>query len=151
SRARLSHLSTSHRLDTPMIRVGILGATGYTALELIRILLRHPQVKLAVVTSRQEGRPPLSAVHPSLAARVDLRCEDLSPAEVAKRCDFAFCCLPHVASMEAVPDLLAGGCRVVDLSADYRLNDAAVYEEWYGHEHSDPDRLKTTIYGLPEI
>ncbi len=134
-----------------MIRVGILGATGYTALELIRILLRHPQVEVTAVTSRQEGNPSIAAVHPSLSGRLDLRCEDLSPAEVAARCDFVFCCLPHVASMEAVPHLLDGGCRVVDLSADYRLRDPAVYREWYGHAHSDPERLKSAVYGLPEI
>lgn len=134
-----------------MIRVGILGATGYTALELIRILLRHPEVTITAATTRQDGSPPISSVHPSLAGRLDLRCEDLTPAQVASRCDFAFCCLPHVASMEAVPDLLKGGCRVVDLSADYRLRDAAVYKDWYGHAHSDAGRLATTPYGLPEL
>lgn len=134
-----------------MVRVGILGATGYTALELIKILLRHPHVKITAVTSRQEGSPALSSVHPSLAGRVDLRCEDLTPKQVAERCDVAFCCLPHVASMEAVPHLIDGGCRVVDLSADYRLHDAAVYKEWYGHTHSDAGRLTTTPYGLPEL
>jgi N-acetyl-gamma-glutamyl-phosphate reductase len=134
-----------------MIKVAILGATGYTALELIKILLRHPQVEIAALTSRQEGSPPVHTIHQSLAGRLNVNCEDLSPAEVARRAEFVFCCLPHVASMEAVPALLDGGCRVVDLSADYRLNDAAVYEKWYGHAHTDAARLGKTVYGLPEL
>ncbi len=134
-----------------MPRVGILGATGYTALELIKILLRHPQAKIVALTTRQEGAPPVHTIHQSLYGRLDVRCEDLSPAEVARRAEVVFCCLPHVASMEAVPALLAGGCKVVDLSADYRLTDPAVYEKWYGHAHTDAARLKETIYGLPEL
>jgi N-acetyl-gamma-glutamyl-phosphate reductase len=134
-----------------MIKVAILGATGYTALELIKILLRHPEVEIAALTSRQEGSPPIHTIHQSLAGRLNVNCEDLSPDEVARRANFVFCCLPHVASMEAVPALLDGGCRVVDLSADYRLNDAAVYEKWYGHPHTDAARLGKTVYGLPEL
>ena len=134
-----------------MIDVAILGASGYTALELIRILLRNPEVRITAATSRQEGSPPIASVHPSLHGRLDLSCENLTPAEVARRADFVFCALPHVASMEAVPALLAGDCRVVDLSADYRLSDPAVYEKWYGHVHTDPTRLGTTVYGLPEL
>lgn len=134
-----------------MINVAILGATGYTALELIRILLRHPQAKIVALTSRQDDAPPVHSVHPSLYGRLDLACENLAPAEVAERADFVFCALPHIASMQAVPDLLAGGCRVVDLSADYRLSDPGVYEQWYGQVHTDPTRLGSTIYGLPEL
>jgi len=134
-----------------MVQVAILGATGYTAFELIKILLRNPQVKITALTTRQEGSPPIHTIHQSLFGRLDLNCEDLSPAEVCKRAEFVFCCLPHVASMEAVPTLLAGGCKVVDLSADYRLNDPGVYEKWYGHAHSDPGRLGKTVYGLPEL
>ena len=134
-----------------MIDVAILGATGYTALELIRILLRHPEVRITTLTSRQEGQPAIHSVHPSLYGRLELNCENLTAAQVADRADFVFCALPHVASMEAVPDLLAGNARVVDLSADYRLNDPAVYEEWYGHVHTDPTRLGSTVYGLPEL
>ena len=134
-----------------MVKVAILGATGYTALELIKILLRNPQVEITTLTTRQDGSPPIHTIHQSLFGRLDVKCEDLSPAEVCERAEFAFCCLPHVASMEAVPTLLAGGCRVVDLSADYRLNDAAVYERWYGHAHTDAGRLGKTVYGLPEL
>lgn len=134
-----------------MVDVAILGATGYSALELIRILLNHPQAKITALTSRQEGTPHVQSVHPSLYGRLDLNCEDLTPEQVAKRAKFAFCSLPHGASMAAVPRLLAGGCRVVDLSADYRLSDPGVYEEWYGLVHTDPTRLGQTIYGLPEL
>ncbi len=134
-----------------MVQVAVFGATGYTALELIRILLRHPQVEITALTSRQEEARPIQAVHPSLFGRLDINCENLTPAQVAERAEFAFCCLPHVASMQAVPQLLAAGCRVVDLSADYRLDDAAVYEEWYGSAHTDAARLGETVYGLPEL
>ena len=134
-----------------MVKVGILGATGYTALELIKLLLRHPEVQIVAATTRQEGSPPIHSIHQSLYGRLDLKCEDLSPAEVAKRADVVFCCLPHVASMEAIPALLEGGARVIDLSADYRLHDPGVYEKWYGHKHSDAGRLASTVYGLPEL
>ncbi len=133
-----------------MTRVAILGGTGYTALELLRILLNHPEVTVTAVTSRTETAH-LSDVHPSLAGRLDLRLENLTPAQLAERADVVFGCLPHVASMETVPALLAAGLKVVDLSADYRLNDAAVYEKWYGHAHTDPGRLGSTVYGLPEL
>jgi N-acetyl-gamma-glutamyl-phosphate reductase len=133
-----------------MTRVAILGGTGYTALELLRILLRHPRARITAVTSRNETGH-VSEVHPSLAGRLDLRLENLSAAQLKERADVVFCCLPHVASMETVPHLLDAGLKVIDLSADYRLKDPAVYEQWYGHRHADPERLKTTVYGLPEL
>jgi N-acetyl-gamma-glutamyl-phosphate reductase len=133
------------------VRVAILGATGYTALELIKILLRHPGAKIEVLTSRQEGRPPVSSIHPSLTGRLDLCLEDAAPDAIAARCDCAFLCLPHAASAESAKSLLAKGVRVIDLSADYRLNDAATYRQWYEHDHPDPERLGTTPYGLPEL
>lgn len=134
-----------------MIRVAILGATGYTALELIKILLRHPEVEITALTSRQDDAPPIAAVHPSLYGRLDLKCENLTPEQIAERADVAFCALPHTASMNAIPTILGEGCKVIDLSADYRLSDPGVYEEWYGHVHTDPTRLGSTIYGLPEL
>ena len=134
-----------------MIRVGILGATGYTALELIRLLLRHPQAEIVAVTSRQEGRPKLASVHPSLTGRIDLHLEDWGPAQIAERCGCAFLCLPHAASAESAKELLARGIRVIDFSADYRLDDAETYRKWYEHEHPDPARLGKTPYGLPEL
>src|SRR5262245_40458062 len=130
-----------------MIRIGILGATGYTALELIKLLLHHTQAKITVLTSRQEGRPHVSAIHPSLSGRLDMQLEDLGPEAVAERCQCAFLCLPHATSAESAKALLARNVRVIDLSADYRLNDAATYKQWYEHEHPDPERLGNTPYG----
>ncbi|NOX54777.1 MAG: N-acetyl-gamma-glutamyl-phosphate reductase [Planctomycetes bacterium] len=134
-----------------MVRIAILGATGYAALELIKILLSHPEAEIVAVTARQDGSPHIESVHPSLAGCLDLVCEDLESAQVAERADFAFCTLPHGLSSAVIPELLAAGCRVVDLSPDYRLNDASVYEQWYGVVHTDPTRLGSTVYGLPEV
>jgi len=134
-----------------MTRIAILGATGYTALELLKILARHPLVEVTALTTRQDSKPHISEIHPSLTGQFDLICEILTAEEVGKRADIVFCALPHTASMEAVPQLLDAGCRVVDLSADYRLSDPGVYEQWYGHIHTDPTRLSNTVYGLPEI
>jgi N-acetyl-gamma-glutamyl-phosphate reductase len=134
-----------------MVRVAILGATGYTALELIKLLLRHPEAKITALTSRQEGRPHVSTIHPSLTGRLDLPLEDLGPEAVAQRCECAFLCLPHAASAESAKALLARNIRVIDFSADYRLDDAETYKKWYDHDHPDPERLGQTPYGLPEL
>ena len=134
-----------------MPEVAILGATGYTALELLKILVRHPEAQVTALTTRQEDSPHVREVHPQLTGMLDLRLENLTPAETAARAKFVFCCLPHGASMEAIPELLAGGAKVIDLSADYRLSDPGVYEEWYGLVHTDPTRLGSTVYGLPEL
>jgi N-acetyl-gamma-glutamyl-phosphate reductase len=134
-----------------MTRIAILGATGYTALELIKILLRHPGAEIVAVTSRQEGQPPIAMVHPSLNGRLELPLEDLAPAEIAARAECVFSCLPHGASAAVVPPLLDAGARIVDFSADYRLNSPDVYNQWYGHKHTDPDRLGKVVYGLPEL
>ena len=134
-----------------MTTVAVLGATGYTALEAIKILLRHPHARIVAVTSRQEGSPPISTVHPSLVGRLDLPLEDLEPEAVGRRAECVFSCLPHAASAEILPRVLAAGAKVVDFSADYRLDDPDTYREWYGHEHPDPTRLGRTVYGLPEL
>src|SRR3954470_4145016 len=134
-----------------MIRVAILGASGYSALELIRILLRHPQVEITALTTRKAEPRLLGDVHPALAGRLHLKLENLSADEIAERADCAFCCLPHGASADAVKELLPRGKKIIDLSADYRLSNAAEYATWYGLEHSDPARLGNVVYGLPEI
>ncbi|RMF91722.1 MAG: N-acetyl-gamma-glutamyl-phosphate reductase [Planctomycetota bacterium] len=133
-----------------MTKIAVMGATGYTAVELIKILLRHPQAEIVAVTSRQENAP-IAMVHPSLTGRLDLCLENLSPAEIAARAECVFSCLPHAASAQVIPDLLDAGCRVVDFSADYRLHDADVYAQWYGQKHPDADRLGKVPYGLPEL
>ncbi|MEE9603890.1 MAG: N-acetyl-gamma-glutamyl-phosphate reductase [Thermoguttaceae bacterium] len=134
-----------------MTHIAILGATGYTALELIKILLRHPEAEIVAVTSRQQGEPPVAMVHPSLSGRLDLCLEDLSPAEVAARAECVFSCLPHGTSASVIPLLLDAGARVVDFSADYRLDDPEVFAQWYNQKHVDPDRLGKVVYGLPEL
>jgi N-acetyl-gamma-glutamyl-phosphate reductase len=134
-----------------MVRVAILGATGYTALETIKLLLLNPEVEITAATTRQKGSSAISTIHRSLSGRLDLACEDLTAAQIAEKADFAFCCLPHGASTAIIPQLLDAGVRVVDLSADYRLNDPDVYREWYGLDHIDKDRLGKTVYGLPEL
>jgi N-acetyl-gamma-glutamyl-phosphate reductase len=134
-----------------MIRTAILGAAGYTALELIKILLRHPDARIVALADRLEGQPHVAAIHPSLTSRLDLRLEQLTPAELVARAECVFCCLPHGVSSSVVPDLLEGGARVVDFSADYRLNDPQVFAHWYDQKHPDPDRLGKVVYGLPEL
>ena len=134
-----------------MIRVAIIGATGYTALELLKLLLRHPDVEITTLTSRSEDRPHVATVHPQLAGRIDLQMTDLQPAEIGAQADVAFSCLPHGVTSAFVPKLLDAGMRVIDLSADYRLNSAESYADWYGQKHADPARLGETVYGLPEL
>ncbi len=134
------------------IKVAILGGSGYTAVELIKILLRHPHVQIEAITLRQEGTPLISELHPSLLSRIDLRCETFDPDDLLKReVTCAFGCLPHGISMEVVPAILERGIRVVDLSADYRLRDPKVYAQWYGEQHHDPANLARAVYGLPEL
>ncbi len=135
-----------------MINIAILGGSGYTALELIQLLLRHPQVKIAVVTSRQDETPLLDEVHPRLSNRLELRCEKYQiQSLLAHNVHCVFCCLPHGASMAVIPEILAAGIRVIDLSADYRLRDPNQYLQWYGHPHEDQTNLSSAVYGLPEI
>ena len=134
-----------------MTRVAILGVTGYSALELVKLLLRHPHAEIVTVTSRQEGSPHIAMVHPSLAGRIDICCEDLGPVAVAARAECVFSCLPHGVTATLVPHLLSAGARVIDFSADYRLKKAEAYLEWYGQKHADPERLSEAVYGLPEL
>jgi N-acetyl-gamma-glutamyl-phosphate reductase len=134
-----------------MTGVAIVGASGYAARELIRILLNHPGATITVATSRQDEAPRLSAMHPILAGRVDLACQPFDADAVADLATVAFLALPHTASLEVVPSLRRRGMRVIDLSADYRLTDAQVYADWYGHIHTDPEGLAEAVYGLPEL
>src|SRR6516162_3484727 len=143
--------TTDHGLQT-MTKVAILGGSGYTALELIKLLLRHPEVEIVAVTSRQEEAPLLSELHHSLAGRTSLRCEPfVADRLLARGVQCVFGCLPHGASMSALPALLERGVRAIDLSADYRLRDPQVYAHWYGEKHHDVDHLAQAVYGLPEI
>lgn len=134
-----------------MFKVAVLGATGYAALELLKILRRHPSVEVVAATSR-ENTDPISVVHPSLTGQYEIRCENLAPKDLAERgVDVVFGCLPHTATAAVAPELLQLGMKVVDFSADYRLDDADVFNKWYNVKHPDPERLASTPYGLPEL
>lgn len=135
-----------------MTNVAILGGSGYTAAELIKILLRHPDAQIVAVASRQEGTPTIAQLHPSLAGRIDLRCEPFNADRlVSAGVQCVFGCLPHGVSMGTLPELLQRGVRVIDLSADYRLRDPNVYAQWYGESHHDLANLAQAVYGLPEL
>lgn len=133
-----------------MLNVAIVGASGYTGLELIRILHCHPEVAVTCLTSEQSAGKKISDVFPTLRGRCDLLLENLEPVRVADKADIIFTALPHKAAMEVVPTFLKLGKKVIDLSADYRLSDPAVYGQWY-EPHLNPDNLKKAVYGLPEI
>ncbi len=133
-----------------MIKVGIIGASGYTGVELARILSNHPHVEISVATSRQYAGKPLSNVFPSLRKRVDITCQNLKPEELVDKADFFFTAVPHKTAMAIVPVLLKAGKKVVDLSADYRIHDALVYEQWY-QKHTSKDLLPSAVYGIPEL
>ncbi len=133
-----------------MIKAGVYGASGYTGQELLRLLLRHPQVEIAAITSRQNKGIPLARVFPGFQGLTDLTFADYAPEEMAAFCDVIFLALPHSVSMQAAPLFLAAGRKVIDLSADFRLRDVKTYEKWYG-THSAPDLLNKAVYGLPEL
>lgn len=133
-----------------MTRVGVIGATGYAGAELVRILAGHPGVDLSVITSRQYAGVPFSDIYPAMEGVVNLRCESYTAQAFAERADIVFTALPHKLPMEIVPALIAGGKRVIDLSADFRFRDAAVYETYY-QPHTAKDLLKSAVYGLCEV
>ena len=135
-----------------MTKIAILGGSGYTAAELIKVLLRHPGAKIEAVTTRQEGTPAVAELHPSLLGRIDLQCEPFDPDALKRRgVQCAFGCLPHGVSAESVKPLLERGIRVVDLSADYRLRDPRVFAAYYGEPPHDLANLARAVYGLPEV
>ena len=133
-----------------MLRTAIVGASGYTGGELARLLCIHPSVTITVATSRQYEGQPLSAIYPHLRGRVDLTCLNLTSAEIVEQADLIFCAVPHKTAMDVVPSFLSAGKKVIDLSADFRLKDVAVYEQWY-QPHSAADLVEEAVYGLPEI
>src|SRR5262245_45283438 len=131
------------------MRVGVFGASGYTGLELLRILIRHPRFEIAVATSEQRAGERVGDAFPSLRGLLDLSLEASDPAH-AKRIEFAFTALPHAASAPTVAALRKAGIPVADLSADYRLRDLASYERWYG-PHAAPEWVGRAVYGQPEL
>ena len=133
-----------------MIRVGIVGGTGYTGAELLRLLAGHGQASVVAVTSRGEAGRPVADVFPSLRGRIDLVYTE-PDAEILSDCDLVFFATPNGTAMETVPQLVNAGVRVIDLAADFRLRDKKVWARWYGMEHRCPELLDEAVYGLPEV
>jgi N-acetyl-gamma-glutamyl-phosphate reductase len=133
-----------------MVKVGIVGGSGYTGVELLRLLWQHPQVELAVITSRSEAGQPVSRLFPSLAGRVGLTFSDVDVRALAT-CDVVFFATPNGVAMQQAPTLLDAGARVIDLAADFRLRDPALWARWYGMPHACPQFLEEAVYGMPEL
>ncbi len=132
-----------------MIRVGIVGGTGYTGVELLRLLSAHPEVELAAITSRAEAGRRVDELFPNLRGHSDLSFSE-PDAGVLAGCDLVFYATPHNVAMNMVPELLETGTRIIDLSADFRLRDARLWSQWYGEPHACPELLRSAVYGLPE-
>ena len=133
------------------IKVCVVGATGYAGIEVCRLVLNHPNMELVMATDRKEAGTKLSAVYPSFAGVCDLELSLPEPGRIAEVTDVAFLAVPHTASLGLTPQLLAAGVTVLDLSADYRIHDPKVYEDWYKTPHTSPELLSQTVYGLPEL
>lgn len=133
-----------------MVKVGIVGGTGYTGVELLRLLVRHPKVALQVITSRKEAGMPVAEMFPNLRGHVDLSFSDPALVDLSV-CDVVFFATPNGIAMQQARELLAVGVRVIDLAADFRIRDVAVWQQWYGMEHACPELVAQAIYGLPEV
>lgn len=134
-----------------MLKVGVVGATGYTGQELVKILLNHSKVEITSLTAKIEKEGKLSNMFGRFIGECNLACKNLNIDEVSKKTDLIFLALPHGVSLEYANFFLEKGKKVIDLSADYRLKDASVYEKWYKIKHKDKKNLKESVYGLPEI
>jgi N-acetyl-gamma-glutamyl-phosphate reductase len=133
-----------------MIKVGIVGGTGYTGVELLRLLAQHPDVELAAITSRKEAGMAVSDMFPNLRGRVNLRFEDPASAPL-NTCNVVFFATPNGVAMQQTRALLEAGVKVIDLAADFRIKDISVWEKWYGMQHACPELVEEAVYALPEI
>jgi len=133
------------------MRVGIIGGSGYAGGELLRLLLRHPQAEVTAVTSQRYAGEYLYTIHPNLRGHTQLKFTPVNNEEIAERCDTVFTATPHGTSKDLVPDLLARGLQVLDLSADFRLKNPSDYFKWYGWGHPHPELLESAVYGIPEL
>jgi len=133
-----------------MVKIGIAGATGYTGLELIRLLAGHPEVEFTVLTSETFQGQNIAEVFPSLNGVVDIKLRPLDDS-ITKDCSVLFLALPHIAVMDKLPVYLQADCKLIDLSADYRLKDSESYSDWYSVSHTHPELLEQAVYGLPEL
>ena len=136
--------------ENKKIKVGIVGGTGYTGVELLRLLALHPQIELTAITSRGDAGLPVADMFPSLRGYVDLAFSDPATANLAV-CDVVFFATPHGVAMAQTPVLLAAGVKIIDLAADFRLQDINTFEKWYKMPHSCADILKDAVYGIPEL
>ena len=133
-----------------MKRIGLVGGTGYTGVELLRLLATHPEVELVAITSRSEAGKKVSDLYGSLRGHIDLPFTE-PDFESLSQCDLVFFATPNGTAMKMTPELLEAGVKVIDLAADFRLKDPAVWEKWYGMPHACPEVLKGAVYGLPEV
>jgi Acetylglutamate semialdehyde dehydrogenase len=133
-----------------MIKVGVVGATGYAGEELIKILIRHKGVRITELSAVIEKEEPISSIFPAFKGSLDIICNKPDPDKMSKNVDIVFLALPHKISMDIAPVFLKAKRSVIDLSADYRL-DENVYKTWYGMEHKDKDNIALAVYGLPEL
>ena len=133
-----------------MVRIGIVGGTGYTGVELLRLLAAHPDAEVVSITSRAESGRRVDDLYPNLRGHYDLAFTDPAESDLSG-CDIVFFATPHNVAMQSVPGLLAAGVRVIDLSADYRIRDHQVWSQWYGEPHTSPELLAEAVYGLPEF
>lgn len=134
-----------------MIKVGIAGATGYVGIELIHILLNHPQVKIVYAAAQTHVGSRLTDVYPHLQSRIEIDCLELNAEEMAKRCDLIFTALPHGHVIQLAEPILKAGKKLIDLGADFRLKDPIAYEKWYNHPPASTELLSKAVYGLPEL
>lgn len=134
-----------------MIKVGVLGATGYAGIETVRLLARHDAAEITRIVSHSHSGTKISELYPSLKGICDIECTALDIDDIAANCDVVFTALPHGASKEVIPALYAKGLYIIDLSGDFRYDDPKVYEKWYGQPHSAPELLKESVYGLCEL
>lgn len=133
-----------------MIKVGIVGGTGYTGVELLRLLANHSQVKVEVITSRSEEGLRIDDMYPNLRGHYDLQFT-VPDVETLAQCDAVFFATPHGVAMKMAPELVARGVRVIDLGADFRIKDLQLWSKWYGMEHTSPELAAQAVYGLPEV
>ena len=133
------------------LKVGVVGATGYTGEELVKLLSRHPDAEVTYVSGKEDRDEKIQDIFPYLLGTLDLPCKAFSVDEAIEKCDLVFLALPHTASMAVVPALVKAGKKVIDVSADYRLKDTAVYEKFYKVPHADTANLSAAVYGIPEL
>ncbi|MES9963846.1 MAG: N-acetyl-gamma-glutamyl-phosphate reductase [Candidatus Sedimenticola sp. 20ELBAFRAG] len=133
-----------------MIKIGIVGGTGYTGVELLRLLAGHPDVEVAVITSRSEAGTPVADMYPNLRGHIDIAFSEPHIDQLGS-CDLVFFATPNGTAMKLVPELLDAGVKVIDLAADFRIKEISVWEQWYGMQHACPDLVEEAVYGLPEI